>query len=656
MPPRKTRRLRSAIALSTSVALLVLGGSAEAQETQRVPARNGPGLDTHLFRSAVDSKGFFSVNGAEVLGANEVSFGLVTDYGHNIMRLKSGHDEKALITHSFQGAFHFNYGLFNRLIVGISAPVNLMAGNEVKQVGPAGGEYDVDKLDQQSLQYVALHGKLRLVRNEQLIGVAVIVQGGVPTSKDTPRDLGADPKAWFWPHLVIEKQIGKTNPVRLGLDLGYRSNTASGTTRFDQLSGGKFESTQGLLVGGAALSVRVLEPLDLVAELYGSKQAGGKSSEKTSLSQEVVGGIKLFVEKNSYLMMGGGVRLGDGYEAADQRAFIGFVFEPSIGDRDGDGFKDDEDDCPDEPEDFDGFQDTRTDSPPGKLGCPDPDNDNDGIPDTRDHCPMVPEDRDGDHDEDGCPEPDTRDRDGDGILDKDDKCPDDPEDKDGFEDADGCPDPDNDKDGIPDVSDGCPLDPEDKDNFEDTDGCPDPDNDKDRIPDVKDKCPNDPETYNGFQDEDGCPDKGSVIISENNILILEKIQFETASARIRKESNGILDAVTATLKAHPEFDLVEIQGHADERGDPGMNLRLTKDRANSVVEAILSRGLERNRLRAMGFGKYCPLDTGHNPKSWEKNRRVEFKVVSNNGEPTGVELGCEDAKKHGVESPPVPKK
>jgi outer membrane protein OmpA-like peptidoglycan-associated protein len=393
-----------------------------------------------------------------------------------------------------------------------------------------------------------------------------------------------------------------------------------------------------------------------VGETYLSKQTGGSSSSTASLSQEVVGGFKVFVERNSYFMIGGGVRVGNGYEAADQRGIIGFVFEPSIGDRDGDGVKDDEDDCPDEPEDFDGFQDTREDSPPGKLGCPDPDNDNDGIPDKKDACPNVPEDMDGDADEDGCPEVDTRDSDHDGILDKDDKCPDDPEDKDGFEDTDGCPDLDNDKDGIPDKSDACPNDPEDKDGFEDEDGCPDPDNDKDRIPDVVDKCPNDPETYNGFQDEDGCPDKGSVVIQDNNILILDKIQFETGSARIRKESNGILDAVAATLKGHPEFELLEVQGHADHAGDEKMNLRLTKDRANSVVEALVARGIDRSRLRSQGYGEYCPLEAGESKKAYEKNRRVEFKVVITSGEPTGVELGCDDAKKHGVEPAPVPGK
>ena len=649
--------LRCALATTAALATALASSIALAQNPRVAPG-NGAGFDTHLFRPAVDSKGFFSVNGAEVLGANDVSFGLVTDYGHNLLRLAPGHGQDQMIAHAFQGTLGFSYGLFNRLVVGVQLPVILQAGDELTQVGPAAAPYDTGKLDQQQFfTHVAVHAKVKLVRNEEALGVAVLVQGGIPTSSSTALDLGGEAKPWYWPQLVLEKDLGHgVGTVRIGANAGYRGSGVDSRTSFDQLKAGSFQSQKALFTGGLAASVRVLEPLDLVVETYGTKQADGNSSSKVSLSQEVVGGMKVFVEKSSYLMIGGGVRVGDGFEAADQRAFIGFVFEPSIGDRDGDGFKDDEDDCPDEPEDFDGFQDTRADSPPGKLGCPDPDNDNDGIPDRRDACPNQPENRNGYQDEDGCPDADTRDRDHDGILDKDDKCPDDPEDRDGFEDADGCPDPDNDKDGILDVNDGCPNDPEDKDGFEDEDGCPDPDNDKDRIPDIRDKCPNEPETYNGFEDEDGCPDKGRVIIEGNNVIILEKIQFETGSAKIRKESNGILDAVTSTLKGHPEFELLEVQGHADERGHETMNLKLTQARASSVMEALTSRGVESKRLQAVGYGEYCPLDSEKHQKAYEKNRRVEFKVVVNAGEPTGVELGCPEAKKHGVESPPLPTK
>src|SRR5207244_5756222 len=98
------------------------------------------------------------------------------------------------------------------------------------------------------------------------------------------------------------------------------------------------------------------------------------------------------------------------------------------------------------------------------------DRDGDGIPDAIDQCPNDPEDKDGYQDEDGCPDPDN---DGDGIPDVKDKCPNEPEDKDHFQDEDGCPDLDNDGDGVPDSRDACPNDPETFNFFEDDDGCPD---------------------------------------------------------------------------------------------------------------------------------------------------------------------------------------
>ncbi|HKQ69667.1 MAG TPA: OmpA family protein, partial [Polyangiaceae bacterium] len=436
-----------------------------------------------------------------------------------------------------------------------------------------------------------------------------------------------------------EKRFLNTGALKLGVNVGYRGHTQS-DPRFDQIAAGPAFQYSNLVTAGAGVAYRILEPVDLVVETYLTQQASGNSASAVKLSNEVVGGIKVFVERNSYFMIGGGVRTTDGFQAADQRGIIGFIFEPSIGDRDGDGYKDDVDKCPDDPEDFDGFQDAD--------GCPDPDNDNDGILDVDDRCPNNPENMNGVEDHDGCPEGTDGDRDGDGIPDSRDKCPDQPEDRDGFQDADGCPDPDNDHDGIPDKKDQCPNDPEDRDGFQDADGCPDPDNDHDGIPDGSDKCPNEPETYNGFQDQDGCPDKGNVIVQDNNILILQKVMFKTGSAEILPESNGILDAVATTVIHHPEFTLLEVQGHADERSNDDYNLRLTKDRASAVVEALVQRGVPRTHLRSQGYGEYCPLDEGHNDVAWEKNRRVEFKVLRTQDGPTGVELGCKRARDKGV--------
>jgi OmpA-OmpF porin, OOP family len=629
-------------ALVLGAALALVATSREARAQNVIPAANGDGFDTHLFRPALDSKGLFTVQGTDILGAREISLGLVLDYGRTLLR---NNITDPLIEHSFQGTFQFSYGIANRVIVGLELPVDLMSGPPTSSPNGQpllGNQWGPGKLDLQGVGYVAAHAKWRILKVERGFGLALGAQAGVGIA-GTAQNAGADPGFWAWPIAVAEKRFGPTGQLRVAVNAGYRAHSAS-STQLD-LNRGTYHDGS-LLTWGGGVSFRALESLDLVAETYGTYLLSRGPTANIAASNEVVGGIKLFVERNSYLMLGAGPRYGQGFEAADLRGFLGFVFEPSIGDRDGDGIKDDVDKCPDDPEDFDGFMD--------EDGCPDPDNDNDGIPDVDDRCPNVPEDLEGDHDEDGCPEGHDGDRDGDGIPDSRDKCPDDPEDRDGFQDEDGCPDLDNDQDGIPDKIDQCPNDPEDKDGFEDQDGCPDPDNDKDGIPDVRDKCPNEPETYNGFEDEDGCPDKGSVIIQDNSIIILEKIKFETDSAQILPESNKILDAVTTTLVHHPEFTLLEIAGHADERASDEHNLKLTQDRVNSVMRALIGRGIAQSRLRSKGYGEFCPEDPGHTPAAWEKNRRVEFKILKTTDGSTGVELGCENATKKGVPPDPVP--
>ncbi len=218
------------------------------------------------------------------------------------------------------------------------------------------------------------------------------------------------------------------------------------------------------------------------------------------------------------------------------------------------------------------------------------------------------------------------DRDGDGITDEVDLCPDEAEDLDGFEDIDGCPDFDNDKDGIYDVQDQCPNVAEDRDGFMDTDGCPDPDNDKDGIPDSVDACPNNPERINGFKDTDGCPDEKPQEIKQT--LILKGVNFKTASAELLEESYYVLETVFNSLEAYPNVK-VEIAGHTDNQGSSDYNLALSYDRAKSVMEYFVMRGINQNRIVARGYGKDRPLASNATPEGRAKNRRVEVIPLKN---------------------------
>ncbi len=229
------------------------------------------------------------------------------------------------------------------------------------------------------------------------------------------------------------------------------------------------------------------------------------------------------------------------------------------------------------------------------------------------------------------------DRDGDGIPDDIDQCPDVPEDKDGFEDEDGCPDYDNDKDGIYDAQDECPNDPEDRDGFQDADGCPDPDNDKDGICDPwvsekglqakyakickgTDQCPNQPETFNNFKDEDGCPDEKPMEIKQT--LTLRGVNFKTASAELLEESYYMLEQVYNSLEAYPNVK-VEIGGHTDNQGGAQYNLVLSYQRAKSVMDYLIMRGISATRLVAKGYGLEKPVASNNTAEGRALNRRVE---------------------------------
>ena len=652
--------------------MLVLGLSALPSwaAAQDATLQTG-GMDLHLFRPAVDTRGYFSVNGSEVMPHKEFSFGLVLDAGFGILRYNgfindpneaatNAASQNRIARQGFTGTFKFNFGIIDRLVVGISLPITFFRGHAVQTPDRTalGGDcagatsagclynYEAGGLRSQGVGDLTINFKARLLNlGEHPAGIAVTLRAGFPTAKEA--QFAGEPGFSLWPTIVFEFQ--PIEKIRLALEGGYRWNSGQGATFIwdgssipapgelnaedpvDQGQGRRF-TYNDLITFGFGSAFRVAQSFDIVLELYGT-QIAQEIGTKGTLSMEALLGFKYFVTNKSFLYAAGGAGIPKtGFQAADARVILGFMYEPAVGDRDNDGIADDDDGCPDDAEDKDGFEDSD--------GCPDLDNDGDGILDVDDACPLVKEDYDGDRDEDGCPEGRDGDRDGDGIPDDMDQCPDEPEDFDGFQDDDGCPDPDNDGDGIPDEKDLCPNDPEDFDKFQDEDGCPDVDNDGDRILDVDDACPNDPETYNGHEDEDGCPDKGLVILEDTQITILEKVYFETDSAIIKARSFPLLDAVAATLNASPQITLVEIQGHADERGSDQYNVKLTRARAASVMNALIERGVLKERLRSGGYGERCPVDPKHNATAWERNRRVEFKIIETDAGPTGVEVTC----------------
>ena len=270
-------------------------------------------------------------------------------------------------------------------------------------------------------------------------------------------------------------------------------------------------------------------------------------------------------------------------------------------DRDGDGVPDIDDKCPDVP------------GPKENFGCPVvKDSDGDGIPDDIDRCPLDPEDFDGFQDEDGCPDPDN---DGDGIVDKIDACPNTP----GPISNRGCPVMDRDGDGIPDDQDKCPDQPGPKENG----GCPDTDRDGDGIVDRLDKCPDEP-----GPPPDGCPKKYTLVeVKKDRIVIKQQVHFASAKSQVLADSFPLLDQVVQVLRDYPKMR-ISVEGHTDAIGGELANMKLRTARAESVRNYLTGKGVQADRLEAVGFGPTKPIASNKTDKGRGQNRRTEFRIIS----------------------------
>lgn len=229
----------------------------------------------------------------------------------------------------------------------------------------------------------------------------------------------------------------------LTLNTGFQFRPESGVNDF--VIGHEF--TYGL---GAFIPFRD-DRVRLGLSLFGSVQMTGDDAAKvetTPLEWQAEGRFTLDQKKQLWLNGFAGTRMVPGY-APDFRTGIAFGGWFNI--------LDEEPPAPKKDPKFEGM----------RTGV---DTDKDGYPDDIDLCPTEPEDGKPPYTTDGCPK--APDADGDGIPDSKDKCPDVPEDFDKVDDKDGCPEDDADADGVPDAKDDCPKEPGEPSKEKGKNGCP----------------------------------------------------------------------------------------------------------------------------------------------------------------------------------------
>ena len=400
-----TRRVRVTAVLSA----FLIGGVVSAPAGAQTPDN----LSVQQFSPAPGGElNYMHVEGSHTLGHLRPSLGMSVNHAYQPLVLANDTTGEVipLLQHQTQLDLVGAIGLGDQLQFGVALPVT---------VHQTAGDEPLRELNATAMGDVRLIPKLNLLNSGKGIQLAVASAVSLPTGDS--EELQGEDGPTVEPRAILEYHF--TERLRGGVNAGYRMRK---TGDFRGLPLGN-EVTYG---AGMAYDVSP-EFFTLVAESYGRAAADPDTRLNVdTLPLEATLGGRFKPSRGHSISIGTGPGVTEGYGSPTWRTYFAYALtDQGPADKDGDGIFDNEDRCPTEPEDRDGFEDLD--------GCPDVDNDRDGLWDNVDRCPDVAEDPDGWQDDDGCPDPDN---DGDRIADVVDACPLKPEVYNGLDDADGCPD------------------------------------------------------------------------------------------------------------------------------------------------------------------------------------------------------------------------
>ncbi len=115
-------------------------------------------------------------------------------------------------------------------------------------------------------------------------------------------------------------------------------------------------------------------------------------------------------------------------------------------------------------------------------------------------------------------------------------------------------------------------------------------------------------------------------LEKGKVVVLNSIYFDQSSSVLRPESGPQLDELAEVLRQNPTTR-IEIRGHTDNIGDFDLNVKLSRDRCQAVVEYLLKKGLAANRLQILGRGPIDAVAPNNTEENRKKNRRVELIVL-----------------------------
>lgn len=124
---------------------------------------------------------------------------------------------------------------------------------------------------------------------------------------------------------------------------------------------------------------------------------------------------------------------------------------------------------------------------------------------------------------------------------------------------------------------------------------------------------------------DSSKDLYQQIISSGRVSLY--FNFETGSSTLSDDSGSALKEVLTLMEEHPSLQL-KIEGHTDNVGEEARNQILSEARANAIHGYLISKGVDRTRITAQGFGSSQPIASNDTEEGRSRNRRVDLVKVS----------------------------
>ncbi|MGE6444162.1 OmpA family protein [Pseudomonas bubulae] len=158
----------------------------------------------------------------------------------------------------------------------------------------------------------------------------------------------------------------------------------------------------------------------------------------------------------------------------------------------------------------------------------------------------------------------------------------------------------------------------------------DGDADGDGVPDSRDKCPDTPQGVK--VDAAGCPIVAvvveEVVVVKQEAIVVRDVNFEFNSARLTAADKEKLNIIAARLKKDAANAQLKVTGYTDSVGNEAYNLKLSKARAQSVVEYLIDSGVPRSQFVSVeGAGESNPVASNQTPEGRAQNRRTEILII-----------------------------